>query len=420
MLHQTDLIQEAANNHTDWFTASALVAGGAVRTENGLTCIESPASAPAVSGELILAFPRMDSHSGATLDAALSIARQNQVRQVSCWATLPTQPSDLGAQLLARGFQWGWQPHWMALDLHLLPPADFPVPAGLEIFLDEGSVWDVDDLPHYDPTEAARLKALIRRTPQQTFHFGARLNGKIVGHSLLHLSTGSGGIAGLYNVGVVPVARNQGIGRAISRAACAHAQTLGCEFVLLNAATTIYERLGFVSLGYGQTWWMFRPALAAPALTPSLVALTEAVGRGDISALEALRLDELPRDLDASLRCKLTLLEVAAQLQQPEAAQWLLSAGATPDIIPLCDLGWRDQLPGLLDRRPELANRCLGELGQTPLHEAIARNDLALLRLLLSAKPNLEIQDTQYHATALGWARHFGRAEMVSLLEAAP
>jgi GNAT superfamily N-acetyltransferase len=416
-----ELVEAAARNHVEWFTENARVMGGEARCENGVTRIFSPASNPSEGGEVILAFPQMKSiDAGVAIEEALSIARQKRVGQVSCWSVLPTEPSDLAAMLLARGFGWGWQPHWMALDLEQMPTASFPTHDGLEIVLDEennGGDWDVADLPHYNRADATRLQAHARRTPRRTYHFAARLGGKIVGHSLLHVD--SFGVAGLYNVGVVPSARNQGIGRAISLAACEYARTLGCRHVLLNAATHIYDKLGFVSLGHGQTWWLFPPTLHAPPPAPSVVAFTEAIGRGDVGSLGDGVLAKIG-DLDAPLLCKMTPLEVAAKLGQPGAAQWLLDAGASPDIIPLCDLGWRDRVPNLLMNRPDLASRRLGEWGQTPLHEAVSRNDIALVELLLSTNPDLdilEIKDTQFHATPLGWAEHLGRTEITTLLK---
>jgi GNAT superfamily N-acetyltransferase len=306
----------------------------------------------------------------------------------------------------------------MALDLWNAPPADFPIPEGLHITLDDVSDWDVDGLPYYNRADAARFQTLARQKPRLTYHFAARRNGRLVGHSLLYLSPGPLGIAGLYSVGVLLDARNQGIGRAVSLAACQYARALGCRYVLLNAATPIYERLGFVSLGYGQTWFMFPPVLNAAPPSPETVAFVEVLGRGDTAALDALPPQARPADLDARLPCKMTPLEVAARLEQPRSAQWLLNTGATPDVIAFCDLGWRDRLPELLAARPELANRRGGEWGQTPLHEAIARNDGELVRLLLSAQPDLTIEDSHFHATALGWARHFRRKEIIRLIEA--
>lgn len=359
-------------------------------------------SDPSTLGEVIFAFPRMEGDPlRAALDVALATVRHQNVRQVSCWSVVPTQPNDLAAQLLARGFSWGWEPHWMVLDWETAQPESFPIPEGLEITLDEGSVWAGAGLPYYDPSDAPRLGALAQQTPRKTYHFGAWLEGKVVGHSLLHVSDEQHSVAGIYNVGVLPEARNQGVGRAISWAACQHARHLGCRYVLLNAATHIYKRLGFVSLGHGQTWWMFRPVLELLPLDADTVAFTEAIGRGDIEKLNAL---PLPSDLDVPLRCKMTPLEVAARLGQPESARWLLAQGAMPDVIPLCDLGWRDQVPAVLQARPALANRRLGAGGWTPLHEAILRKDLELARLILTAGPDLSMTDLQFKATP--WAGH--------------
>ncbi|WP_309709536.1 GNAT family N-acetyltransferase [Armatimonas sp.] len=409
------MVQAAADNHISWFSENAAVANGEVQRHHGAAVIYSPASDSDGLGEVTLAFPQLDTKTaGSAIDAALEVARRTKVRQVSCWSVVPTQPSDLAARLVARGFSWGWEPHWMVLDLETTQPEDFMIPEGLTIELDGGSVWDVTGLPYYEPSDAPRLRALAQHTPRKTYHFGAWRGGKVVGHSLLHVSGGPLNVAGLYNVGVLPEARKQGVGRAISWAACQHARRLGCRYVLLNAATHIYNRLGFVSLGSGQTWWMFRPALELPPLEADTITFIEAIGLGDLGVLETL---PVPPDLDATLRCKMTPLEVAARLGQPESARWLLAHGALPDIIPLCDLGWRDQVPAALAVRPELANRLLGAGGWTPLHEAVLRKDLELARLILSARPDLSLQDLQFKATALGWAQHFGYPELAALIQ---
>jgi GNAT superfamily N-acetyltransferase len=410
-----ELISATARNHTSWFAQNALLAGGTVEKMPGLTRILAPSFKKNTPGELVLAFPELDlSHTDTAIDTAIATARQNSVRQIGCWSCLPTQPTELGLKLMARGFQWGWQPHWMALDLFQLSPVEHrKAPNGLEIFLDDGASWgDVSGLPYYDPSDAPCLKTHAEKIPRETYHFGARWENSIVGHSLVHLTSGEFGVAGIYNVSVLPNQRNQGIGRAISLAACQCAKSLGYRYAVLNAATHIYERLGFVSLGHGQTWWLFSEAIAAPALTPELIAWTEAIGSGDVDNLSAL----VDLDLDAALRCQLTPLELAARFHQPKAAQWLLSRGALPDVIPMCDLGWREQIPELLHSYPQLANRQLGQQRLTPLHEAIVRNDFLLFECLLQAKPDLTIRDTAFHGTASDWARHFQRNDFLALI----
>jgi ankyrin repeat protein len=91
--------------------------------------------------------------------------------------------------------------------------------------------------------------------------------------------------------------------------------------------------------------------------------------------------------------------------------------GATLDIISAWDLGWKDRVRQLLVASPGLANRRTGGWQITPLHVAAERGDTELARALLAANPDLEIQDTQFHSTPLGWAKHLQRAEIVDLIE---
>jgi predicted N-acetyltransferase YhbS len=405
------LIRATAANHLSWFTAGALASGGEIRKENGTIWL-------ATSEELTLVFPRMPSvTASATLDTFLADCRRRMPVQAACWAVPPTQPRDLGVRLAARGFEWGWQPHWMALELREMR-ADFPLPEGLKIAVDDESDWDVEDLPYYNQASAAVLRAHARTQPRRTWHFGAWLEGKIVGHSLIHLTTGALGVAGIYSVGVTPSARNRGVGRAVTLAACQFAQALGCHYATLNSATPIYDRLGFVSLGRGQTWWMHAPTLAAPPPTPEQIAFAEAIGRGDVKALEALDRRALPENLDAPLPCGMTPMTLAAKTRKPTAAEWLIAHGTTLEIIHAWDLGWKDRASEMLARSPERVNRGVGPSQLTPLHEAAARNDVELARLLLTAHPDLKICDSQYNGTPLGWAYHFQHAEIVALIEA--
>ncbi len=404
------LIRAAAANHKAWFAAAALQRGGEICREQGVTWISS-------SEEVTIAFPRLASRAAdAALDAIVAFCRQRKPKQAACWSLLPARPRDLGARLAARGFEWGWQPHWMGLDLRKMR-ADFSILAGLHIAVDDDSQWGVDDLPYYSPEGARVLQGLSRVRPRRMWHFGAWLDGELVGHSLLYLTTGRLGVAGIYSVGVVPAARNRGVGRAVTLAACQFAQALGCHYALLNSATHIYDRLGFESLGWGQTWWMHAPALAASPPTPVQIAFAEAVGRGDMKALNALDRRMLPDDLNAPLQCGMTPMDLAVQTHKAAVVEWLVAQGATLEVLHAWDLGWKDRVPALLAASPQLANSRSGAWQTTPLHEAAARGDTELARLLLTADPDLEIRDSQANGTPLGWARHFQRTEIIALIE---
>lgn len=77
----------------------------------------------------------------------------------------------------------------------------------------------------------------------------ALLNDKPVGTSQLFLSEG---VAGIYNVTVLPEARHQGIGSAITLAPLLEARKLGYQIGVLQASThgySVYRRLGFQDMG---------------------------------------------------------------------------------------------------------------------------------------------------------------------------
>ncbi|MDQ2798595.1 MAG: GNAT family N-acetyltransferase [Armatimonadota bacterium] len=414
------LIRATAANHTQWMTEGALASGGEVCRADGVLW----AYTPGPNGGADLPFPEVPSATASeTLDAILAECRKQTVGRVGCWALTPTRPRDLGARLMARGFEWGWQPHWMALNLNALP-ADFPLSDGLRIAVDDEADWDVDNLPYYQrhtgnrfsPSHAA---AHSLTGPRRQWHFGAWLDGEIAGHCSLQVTTGRRGVAGIYSMGVVPSARRKGIGRALTLAACRFAQARGCHWVTLNsAADDFYESIGFALLGWGQTWWMHGPALAAPSPTQNQIAFVEAVGRGNLQALDQLFAQgSLPSDLDAPLPNGMTAMEIAIQPGKTASAEWLAAHGATLEVIHAWDLGWKDRVPEMLAESPALANRRMGAWQITPLHEAVSRNDLELARLLLTARPDLTIEDAEFHSTALGWATHSGHTEMAALLE---
>jgi GNAT superfamily N-acetyltransferase len=307
----------------------------------------------------------------------------------------------------------------MGLDFRNLG-ADPPRPSTLRVAVEEdAAAWEVEDLPYYRADAVPRLHALTRAPPQRVWRFGAWLEGRFVGHAILNLTAGPLGVAGLYNIGVVSQARGQGIGTALTVAACRLARELGVQHALLNATPLgerVYRRVGFATIGHGQTWWLSGETLMAPP-SPAQVALAEAVGQGDVAALDARVGPAESETLDAPLPCGMTPLQLAVQTGQPAAAAWLVRRGATLDVLSAWDLGWKEAVPELLRRTPDLANRRSGEWQVTPLHVAAQRGDVELARLLLTADPDLEIQDTQFHSTPLGWARHFQRAEIVELIE---
>jgi hypothetical protein len=113
----------------------------------------------------------------------------------------------------------------------------------------------------------------------------------------------------------------------------------------------------------------------------------------------------------------LTPLDISVRCQQPESAAWLIEHGARLDLISAWDLGWKEGIPFLLVTHPELVNLQRGDWHLTPLHVAVERGEIELVKLLLTVPNDLAIKDTAFEATALGWAHHLGRTEIIPLIE---
>ena len=411
-----NLESAVAWNHRELFVLGARAAGGeAVETGDVTWTYSGP------DGDSMILFPQIsDAEAGARLDDFTEFYLCRQVNSlVGCWSLVPPQPRDLEVRLLARGFQIGWQPCWMWLDLQNLN-LDHPRPEGLTVGLvDPDDIWDVDDLPYYRPEIMGSKLDLSRARPQRYWRFGAWLDGMVVGHASVFLTTGPLGVAGIYSVGVVPRARGQGVGKAVTGAACRHASMLGCRYAMLNGTgEKMYRQLGFEKLGYGLTWWLNVPRLAERRPTPERVALTEAVGRGDPDEIASLLRRWDFGNLDVPLPNGMTLVQLAVHTGHSQSVECLLDHGAALDVVSAWDLGWKDRVPRLLADRPDLANLLTGEREMTPLHTAVDRNDIELARVVLASHPDLTVQDPEYHSTAEGWARYLGRTEILRLIEA--
>jgi ankyrin repeat protein len=54
----------------------------------------------------------------------------------------------------------------------------------------------------------------------------------------------------------------------------------------------------------------------------------------------------------------------------------------------------------------------------TPLHQAVAAGHPEVVRLLVEHGAKLDVEDTLYHGTPLGWAKHLGQIEIEQYLQA--
>lgn len=174
------------------------------------------------------------------------------------WVGPSSRPADLGARLLAHG----WQPFEvdapsMAADLHGLPErVDTPAGFSIEIVRDEDGAhaWaDTFNAVYETPPWAGRAWAEsaarfgFANTPYRLYL--GRWNGKPVATNLLFCGAG---VASVFGVGTLAEARGRGIGAAITLAAYLAARELGYHTGVLFATTAgapMYRRLGFRAVG---------------------------------------------------------------------------------------------------------------------------------------------------------------------------
>jgi GNAT superfamily N-acetyltransferase len=274
----------------------------------------------------------------------------------------------LGVRLVARGFQWGWRPHWMGVDLPAEPEvtSDFTVePAA----------------PPFAKTLPYREEGAL---PAEAIHLGVRLREKVIGQVVvLPLD----GVAGIYSMGVVPKVQGRGIGLALTKAALRAAWDQGCRAAVLNATAAgerLYARAGFRSLGWGQTWW---PSGGLTS-TERQIAITEAVGFGDVEALESL----VPTESEVA-PTPLLLAAVTGQVESIDFA---------------------------LPRFPKLAEQRFPPHGGNLLHVAVEHDQPEVLATALRLGVDPEARDANFDATPEGWAEHLDRPHLRQLFLMAP
>jgi GNAT superfamily N-acetyltransferase len=350
VLDTASLLRATAANHRAWFRRSAVVAGGGVERLDGLEVIVA-------EGGGTIAFPRGRARSREALESAVRLG----LRSMSCWSL--AEDRALGALLVARGFEWGWQPHWMAVDLARLP--------------DEDSAHRV--VPACGPYPRELPYAGARPAPPAARHLAVVEQGRTVGHVVVNPWRGC---AGIYDMGVVPDRRRRGIGRALTIAACRVGSELGCAFAVLNATgegEPLYRAVGFQSLGLGRTWWLHPGARPTPRQT----ALADAIGFADLDGLAALR--PTPEELEQELPGGGPPLAVAVVTGQAGVADWILQ------------------------RRPDLVSRPVEPRGGTLLHVAVEWDDERLVDVALAHGADRSARDRTWNATPLEWAEHLSR-----------
>jgi ribosomal protein S18 acetylase RimI-like enzyme len=359
------LLQAVADNHRDWMARWAVAGGHGVASIDGEDLYLSPEAG---------CFPR----SAPDPDRLIAAIRAHDCAGVGYWSL--DADHRVGVALVARGFGWGWRPHWMAIELD--DPARFDRSPGLafEVLVAPGPPY-ARSLP-YTPWDGAD-------DPPGVFRLGVRLREKVIGQISINPQAG---VAGIYSMGVAPRVRGRGIATELTRAACRLAIEHGCRHAVLNATDDgerVYRRVGFRSLGWGQTWWYSR----SPPPTARETALTEAIGFGDVEALAAL--SPTDAELQGRLAGAQRPLAFALLTGQAQVGEWILA-----------------QLPALIDARYEPHDTTLLQL-------AIEHDSPSFVELALAHGVDVTARDATFSGTALGWAEHFGRDGLAARLREA-
>jgi ribosomal protein S18 acetylase RimI-like enzyme len=335
------LLRAIAANHRVWFRRGT---GATVERVGGVELVVNGA-------EGALPFPLKRTR--AAVADAMQRVDELALGTVSCWSL--DEDKALGTLLIARGFEWGWQPWWMALDLARLPSEE----------------------PGH---------RVLRRRRGAVHLLAVRDEQRNIGGVVVNPWRR---IAGIYDMGVRPEYRRRGIGRSLTLAACRLAHELGCTHAVLNATPEgelLYRTVGFQRLGEGRTWWRH----PGECTTHREQALVEAIGFGDVNGLEALRPSQ--RELERSIGGAGPPLVITVMTGQPAVAEWIL------------------------ERRPDLVSADLGDSGYTLLHASVEWDAPEVAAVALAHGADTTVRDRIYQGTPLGWAEHFGRERIKALL----
>jgi ankyrin repeat protein len=129
-------------------------------------------------------------------------------------------------------------------------------------------------------------------------------------------------------------------------------------------------------------------ALLAAGLTPDLLTV---VNMARYSEAEAMLRDD-PSRIGPDGRDTIAL-HIAVSKRNLASIRWLLAHGIDVN-----------------------AKRTMWDLNHTALHMTIESGAIEIARLLLDAGADPNVRDDRHHATALGWAEFFGRADMAELI----
>lgn len=344
---------------------------------------------------------------GAAHDQSLAWLRTGPLQDVLAWSMTSNPGLDL--LLLAQGYEPGFEPWWMTRDLSA--PFQRPLHS-----VHIASQSDIDRLagsqvPYIMADQLETMRRLIHVPGADDVHWLVVREGRqIIGQAIVNLA---GDHAGLYNVGVDPRHRQQGIGTSLTLAAMAVARDLGVHRMNLNSTPQgerMYKRLGFQRIGAGQTWNLPRSRSRFPVTKQSRDILL-ALGTGNISMLKGAV-------IPSQFANTFTPQAFAARFGQKASIRYLLDTGQTPEILSLWQAGMKDEaIAAAAD--PAARELRVGTRQATPLHLAIEAGAGSLVIALIEAGANLQARDAHFRATPLDWAHACNKPTIARIIRQA-
>ena len=308
------LARALVENHRAWRVRLARAGKGEVHTRSGLDWMLTP------EGEIGVAITGMsEEEAGDQLVEAFALfSRKRNPLNVVVTAGQNSGPRDLIGRLVA----WGFQPAFqigMAVDVNALNKR-VELHRDLRLFLCD------DATALLNGRAKVMTRAQIMR-PKRVWHFEARLKTRRVGFVSLHIASG---VAGVYDVTVLPDYQRRGIGTGLVMGACLFARKLGYQYAVLKAENSdLFRRVGFYRVTRFLHTVQESTALRGRPTDRDLdIACVASVGeRGRFCKL----LREYPRAMDWRSRMGLTPLHVAIASGRPDFACWLMDRGAKVD-----------------------------------------------------------------------------------------
>jgi GNAT superfamily N-acetyltransferase len=191
-------------------------------------------------------------------------------QNAEAWCVLGRQTTTEYARerLKSWGFDYFFPSIGMGCDLSDLNE-NFQTPPDLKIeLLDDISAFDKVQHPYIGHLEHEEHRNQIKMVmamptlfPNEVFNFVARLNGQIVGFTMLNLAQEA---AGIYYVGVLADFHHKKIASALVAAACRFARDRGYKMAILHTRTALiplYGGVGFRPITMIENWVYSRQAI---------------------------------------------------------------------------------------------------------------------------------------------------------------